>query len=130
MKGDQVMSRKLNVFALALMSATAVSLAARGVPLAAGDDKADPHSKVVQLTPTTIKWAEGPPSLPPGAKFAIFYGDLTKAEPFTIRLKLPDGYQVPPHWYPLDEGLTVIRGTLMMGTGDKFDKTAAFELPA
>jgi len=51
-------------------------------------------------------------------------------EPFTYRLKLPDGYRVPPHTHPADAHLTVIAGTLNIGFGDKLDVKATKPMPA
>src|SRR4029077_4703876 len=46
----------------------------------------------------------------------------------TIRLKMPDGYKIAPHWHPKRENVTVISGTLKVGMGDNFDdsKMASF----
>src|SRR5207249_6669926 len=77
-----------------------------------------------------IKWKEGPPSLPKGAMIAVLEGDPTKEGPFVFRLKLPDGYRVPPHTYPKTERVTVISGTFNIGMGDKFDQKAAQVMPA
>src|SRR5271163_915015 len=74
------------------------------------------HDEHVLLTPEMMKWAPGPRALPPGAEVALLCGDPTKEGPFTIRIKLPDGYKVPPHWHPVDENVTVLKGTFMMGT--------------
>jgi anti-sigma factor ChrR (cupin superfamily) len=41
---------------------------------------------------------------------------------YTLRLKMPDGYKIPPHWHPTDENVTVLSGTLGAGMGDKFDR--------
>ncbi len=41
---------------------------------------------------------------------------------FTVRLRLPDRYVLPPHWHPTDEHLTVISGKFLVGLGDTFDK--------
>jgi len=52
----------------------------------------------VLVTPDQITWGPAPPSLPPGAQLAVLEGDPSKAGvPFTMRVKLPDGYRVPPH---------------------------------
>jgi quercetin dioxygenase-like cupin family protein len=45
-----------------------------------------------------------------------------------VRLKAPDGYKVAPHTHPTAERLTVISGTLHLGTGEKFDEAAAREM--
>ena len=43
---------------------------------------------------------------------------------FTLRLKAPAGYKVPPHTHPTAENITIISGTFNVGTGDKFDEAA------
>jgi quercetin dioxygenase-like cupin family protein len=61
---------------------------------------------------------------------AVLAGDPARpGELFTIRAKLPDGYSVPPHTHPTDEHLTVIQGTMLLGTGTTFDPTEFRELP-
>jgi quercetin dioxygenase-like cupin family protein len=90
---------------------------------------ADDKDHVV-VTPDKIKWGPAPPALPPGAQLAALVGDPTKTGPYTIRAKLPDGYKVPPHWHPHDENVTVIKGEMHIGRGDKFDRDATQELPA
>lgn len=87
-----------------------------------------PEHKI--LTPADLKWGDAPPGLPPGGKMAVLAGDPTKKGPFTVRLQAPDGYKVMPHTHPTDENITIISGTLHMGTGDKFDESATHELTA
>jgi quercetin dioxygenase-like cupin family protein len=89
---------------------------------AVGADKhADSRDGHVILTPDKLQWKSNP-NLPTGALVAVLSGDPTKAGSlYTIRIKIPDGYKVPPHWHPGDENVTVIQGTMMFGTGDKFD---------
>jgi len=82
------------------------------------------------VTPNDLKWGPAPPGLPAGAQLAVLSGDPSKAGPFTIRLKAPDGYKIMPHWHPTDENLTVIEGTFVIGTGEKFDQSAAHEMTA
>jgi quercetin dioxygenase-like cupin family protein len=84
----------------------------------------------VLVTPDQITWGPAPPSLPPGAQLAVLEGDPSKAGvPFTMRIKLPDSYRVPPHWHPTDERIVVLQGSFGMGVGDKFDQAAGHELP-
>jgi quercetin dioxygenase-like cupin family protein len=80
--------------------------------------------------PNEIKWQKGPPSIPAGAEFAILEGDPTKEGVFTMRIRLPDGYKIPPHIHPATEHVTVISGTFNFGMGEKFDKSATQEMPA
>src|SRR5881394_1383715 len=80
--------------------------------------------------PDALDWADGPPSLPPGAQIAVLEGDPTKPGPFVMRVKLPDGYKVPPHTHPKPERVTVLSGSFHLGMGDRFDPKHAVELRA
>ena len=81
-------------------------------------------------TPAEIQWQEGPPALPPGAKVALLEGDPRKEGPFVMRVKVPDGYRVPPHTHPKTERVTVISGTFNIGMGDRFDAAKGTAMPA
>jgi len=107
---------------------TAVLLAALSLVLVAADDHPTKKGEVV-FTPTNIKWQDGPPSLPKGAKVALLEGDPSREGHFVMRVKMPDGYRIAPHTHPKDERLTVISGTLYIGMGDKFNQKAAKALP-
>ena len=72
----------------------------------------------------TIEWGDAPPALPAGVKFAVLAGDPGKKGIFTVRLRMPAGYKIPPHTHPTAELITVISGTLHLGTGEKFDESA------
>ena len=80
--------------------------------------------KHVMVTPADLKWGPAPPGLPAGAEIAVLDGDPGKAGLFSVRIKLPDGYTVQPHWHPVDEHLTVLSGNLMMAMGSKWDDSA------
>ena len=69
-----------------------------------------------------IKWGPAPPVLPAGAKLAVLSGDPAGTGLVTIRLKMPAGYKIPPHWHPTDEHVTVISGSLALGMGDVLDE--------
>jgi quercetin dioxygenase-like cupin family protein len=77
-----------------------------------------------------MKWIDGPPSLPKGAKLALLEGNPTQEGPFTMRLQLPDGFKIPPHWHPAVEHVTVVSGTFNLGLGDKFDTSSGRALSA
>jgi quercetin dioxygenase-like cupin family protein len=90
-----------------------------------------PASGHVLVSPPGIKWGAAPAGLPPGAEAAVLAGDpATPGELFTLRLKLPAGYKVPPHWHPGDESVTVVSGQLMVGMGETFDAGKMHPLPA
>ena len=80
--------------------------------------------------PDGLTWCDGPPSLPPGAKCAVLEGDPSKPGPFVFRVKVPDGYRIPPHTHPKPERVTVLAGTFHLGMGDTFDVKKGVELPA
>lgn len=87
-------------------------------------------SAMALYPPAEIKWNEGPASLPPGAEIAVLEGDPSKAGPFVFRVKVPDGYTIPPHEHPKAERVTVIAGTFHIAEGEKIDKSAGQVLPA
>jgi len=93
-------------------------------------DEAKPHKAHI-VTPDKIKFAPGPPVLPPGFELASLGGDMMKkGSQYTVRLRFPDGYKIPAHFHPGDEHVTVIQGTFLMGLGDKFDEASLEEMPA
>lgn len=86
---------------------------------------ADVMSGQAFFNPRDIKWEDAPPSLPKGAKAAVLYGDPDKSGPFVVRLMAPAAYKIAPHWHSQAENLTVISGTLYLGSGDKADPAHA-----
>ena len=92
---------------------------------------ANEHGPGITLnSPSELKWQDGPPSLPKGAQIAVLEGDPIKEGPFVFRVKVPDGYRIPPHTHPKTERVTVIAGTFNIGMGDKFDDKALKPMPA
>jgi quercetin dioxygenase-like cupin family protein len=67
-----------------------------------------------------VQWSPAPPMFPPGAEIAVLQGDPSKAEPFTVRLRFPNGYRIPPHTHPTVENVTVLTGTFLAGMGTQF----------
>lgn len=84
---------------------------------------ADPNAVGVHsmTTADALKWGDAPPSLPPGAKVAGIAGNPAQPGPFIVRLQLPAGYRIAPHWHPAVEQVTVLSGTVAVGMGDKWD---------
>lgn len=112
--------RGLLVAALSLVLAGAA--AAQGTPTTG-----EAHAIVV--TPDQITWSPAPPSLRPGAKLAVVEGTPSQPGPFTMRILLPGGYVLPPHYHPAIEHVTVLQGTFKVGMGEKFDAAAMTSLP-
>ena len=93
---------------------------------------ADPVSQTkTAFTPDTIQWGEVPSFLAPGAKLAVLEGDPTATSgDFTVRLKMPGGYRIAPHWHPHRENVTVISGRFKVGMGDTFDQSKMRSFPS
>jgi quercetin dioxygenase-like cupin family protein len=101
----------------------AAALIAAAIPMSAlGQD----HT---MITPDEVTWTSGPPSLPAGAEAAVLYGNPGEAELFALRLRIPEGYHIPPHTHPKPEVVTVISGTIHFGMGPEADQgaTRAYE---
>lgn len=83
------------------------------------------------FTPDTIEWGPPPPFIAPGAQIAVVEGDPGGSTgDYTVRVKMPDGYRIEPHWHPLRENVTVISGTFKVGMGDTFEKDKMATFPA
>lgn len=83
------------------------------------------------FTPERIPWGPAPPFIAPGAQLAVIEGNPgASSGDYTVRLKMPDGYRIAPHWHPLRENVTVISGTFKVGMGDSFDTSKMGSFPA
>ena len=103
---------KTNVLPLAALALSALAV------VAAADTAGDHH---LLDSGKSVKWGAPPPILPAGAKFAVIDGDPAGKGLVTVRLKMPAGYKIPPHWHPTDEHVTVLAGSLGIGMGDTLD---------
>jgi quercetin dioxygenase-like cupin family protein len=110
----------LNVAAM-----TALGLAA--APVGAAGQEIGEHN-IVPLH--DMKWGPAPASLPPGAQATVLYGDPGKEGMFAFRLRVPQGYQIPPHTHPKPEIVTVISGSARLGMGTSGDHDKGQVLPA
>ena len=90
----------------------------------------DAKSSHVLVTPSALKWSDPPPIFEKGASFTVISGNPMEAGPYVVRLKMPAGYKIAPHWHPTDEHVTVLSGTFALGMGEKFDKAALKPLAA
>jgi hypothetical protein len=117
---------KLGATIQSILAALTVTLALACLGASAAWAQSGTH---MMVTPDELKWTDVP-SLPAGAKIAVIEGPLSEAVPFTFRLKFPANYQIPAHWHPAIEHVTVITGTFNMGTGDKLDRSKTKALSA
>ena len=82
------------------------------------------------VLPDEVVGGPAAPELPAGARIAVLVGDPSvPGELYVFRAKLPDGYRVAPHTHPMDEHVTVIRGTMVLGFGEERDEEEMRELP-
>lgn len=106
------------------MKQLVVMVAAALLPSALSAQRiADPGQPYLMVQPDELEWREVP-SMQPPAQMSVIEGDLAQAEPFTFRLRLPDGYRLEPHTHPAYERVTVLQGTLHFAHGSRFDSTA------
>ncbi len=118
------------------MSRSLMLSAVAALALVCGRGGGEPHEKKGEAmdlsiyTPKEVKWADAPPVLPPGAKAAVLEGNPGKEGPFVLRVRMPDGYRIPPHTHPKPERVTVLSGTFYIGMGDKFDPEKGRAMPA
>ena len=83
------------------------------------------------FTPDAIPYGPAPAFVPAGAQLAVLEGNpAATTGDYTVRLKMPDGYRIAPHWHPQRENVTVITGTFKVGMGDRFDEGNMGVFPA
>ncbi len=80
--------------------------------------------------PDQIEWQPGPASFEAGSEAAVLEGDPGEAGFFNLRIRMPDGFVIAPHWHAGVERVTVVSGTFNLGMGETFDRDAAVRLPA
>lgn len=78
----------------------------------------------IAVTPEMIVWKDGPPNLPKGSQIAVLEGDPKLPGIFTMRVRVPAGAQLAPHWHPRDERVTILSGSVELGFGTTADKGA------
>ncbi len=85
-----------------------------------------PTNSEEQLYPAEeLQWRGGAN----GVSTAIAEGDPSQAGTFTMMLKLADGAWIPPHFHNVNKRLIVLKGTLLMGTGQVLREDAVKALP-
>ncbi|HMK21255.1 MAG TPA: cupin domain-containing protein [Terriglobales bacterium] len=98
------------VIAMAVLTIVGTRLLARDNPSPQAHEIVNPAN--LQWTPIISGW-----------EIAVVSGNPDNVgEPFTIRFRGADGANVPPHWHPTDENITVLEGAFLVATGEKFDE--------
>ena len=85
---------------------------------------------LAQMNSPDLKWGPAPPVFAKGAKMAVLSGDPSKTGVFVIRLQVPAGYKFAAHHHPTDEYVTIVKGDMSLGMGDKLDMTKGKKLTA
>jgi quercetin dioxygenase-like cupin family protein len=98
-----------------------------GLALAAGA-QAPAHHLVVPHD--KIAWGPILPVFPPGAEMAVIQGNPFGDGFYVVRVRMPGGYKIMPHWHPAAENVTVLSGTMYVGAGDTFDESKGDKVAA
>jgi quercetin dioxygenase-like cupin family protein len=75
-----------------------------------------------------VAWQDGPGSFEAGSQVAILEGDPGAPGVFTMRIRMPDGFRIAPHFHPNVERVTVLSGTFHLGSGEVLDPDATTAL--
>lgn len=113
----------------AIILVTLISTSIAGAQSAAQSGAAAEKPHAIVATPSAIQWGAAPAILPAGAQLAVLEGNPAEKGEFTMRLSMPDGYRIPPHFHPATEHVTVVEGTFNVGMGDTFDAGKLSALP-
>jgi quercetin dioxygenase-like cupin family protein len=105
---------KLSIIPISLVALMSISHAAEN------NIERMSHKTMESFSSETLNWKDEP-ILPKGAKSALLVGDPSKPGVFIVRLKFPANYQIPAHTHPYTEVITVLKGKLGNGMGEKFD---------
>jgi quercetin dioxygenase-like cupin family protein len=89
-------------------------------------DKGPKHHII--LTATDEKNWQRSPVLEPELRVAVLEGNPSESGVFTLRIKIPDGGYISPHWHPNVERVTVLSGRFLLGSGEKMDRTKVKKL--
>jgi quercetin dioxygenase-like cupin family protein len=116
---------------LGLIVALLVGLWCMRQPSSLGGVAASASTTNNAFTPDAMQYGPTPSFIPPGAQLAVLEGNpLAPSGDYTVRLKMPDGYRIAPHWHPRRENVTVISGSFKVGMGDRFDESSMMTFPA
>ena len=117
----------MNKLSLVLGSVVVMTLP----PIGLGDGAPPPSTPSAEsgfYASTDLPWKDAL-ALPAGAKLAVLEGDPATEGPFTMRIRLPDGFHIPPHTHPKTERVTILSGTFHVAMGERLERSAARALP-
>lgn len=82
---------------------------------------ADAQAAHTVVSAEQLAWSEAPPVLPKGVRLAVLSGNPAKPGLFVMRVQLPEGMRIAPHWHSSAEHVTVLPGVFRVGMGGRFD---------
>jgi quercetin dioxygenase-like cupin family protein len=86
-----------------------------------------PKHHIILTANNELNWQQSP-VLNPDLKVAVLEGNPSESGVFTLRIKIPDGGYISPHWHPNVERVTVLSGRFLLGSGEKMDRTKVKKL--
>ena len=93
-------------------------------PLPTGETVAPDAASMEMHEGTRLVWTDlSAPGFAPGVRRATVHGNPAGTGDYTIRLQFPNGYQIPVHWHPKGEHVTVLSGTFLVASGNTRDET-------
>jgi quercetin dioxygenase-like cupin family protein len=129
---DMMKQRIACVFACAMLATS--SFAQAPSAKSGGATKGGPG-----LMPGAEQWIDPPAAAMIGApsveiggtlKLAILQGDpMTPGRSYVVRLSCTDGSKIAPHYHPVTENVTVIKGEFRLGMGSKWDDASMIGFP-
>jgi mannose-6-phosphate isomerase-like protein (cupin superfamily) len=90
---------------------------------AAGSSGAAPGA--LQFDAASVVFHPAPPTMPKGVELAVLEGNPRAPGIFTLRLKAPPGFLLPPHTHPVEERVTVLSGSVAVGFGTRVERKSA-----
>lgn len=79
----------------------------------------------LQFDAANVVFRPAPPSMPKGVELAVLEGNPQASGIFTLRLKAPPGFLLPPHTHPVEERVTVLSGSVAVGFGSRVERKGA-----
>jgi len=79
----------------------------------------------VQLVPDKLQWRP----YPAGGEQAFILGDPSHPGPYVVRLRLPAGMRLQPHFHPDARVATVLSGTMYFSYGERFESASLRAYP-
>jgi len=73
------------------------------------------------VLPEDIEW-ETFAAFPPSARLAVVVGHPSEPGPYVVRVKVPSGVKLMPHWHQEDRVYTVMSGVFYIGRGEQLDE--------